>query len=91
MFFGGGELALVAPADGRGQREESPRVEPFREVVLRGVVFERLVGNRGDHLLHLRQILGAADDGSRIGVLEEKVAECELLGDIFVQLREQRF
>jgi len=91
VLFGGGELALVAPADGRGQREEAPRVEPFREVVLRGVVFERLVGNRGDHLLHLRQILGAADDGSRIGVLEEEVAECELLGDIFVQLREQRF
>jgi len=54
------------------------------------VVFERPVGDRGDHLLHLRQVLRAADLGARVWVLENEVAEGELFGDVVVQLREQR-
>jgi len=91
MFLGRRELALVAPADRRRQREQPPGIEPFRKVVLRRVIFECLVGDRGDHLLHLHQVFGLADDGTRIGVFEEEFAEGELLVDIFVQLREQRF
>ena len=52
--------------------------------------FERPVGDRGDHLLHLRQVLRAADLGARVWVLENEVAEGELFGDVVVQLREQR-
>ena len=59
-------------------------------MILRGVVFERPVGDRGDHLLHLRQVLRAADLGTRVWVLENEVAEGELFGDVVVQLREQR-
>ena len=84
------EVALVVLADRRREREQAPRVEPFREVVLRSVVFERLVGDRGDHLLHLREVLGAADLGARVGVLENEVPEGELLGDVFAQLRKER-
>ena len=58
---------------------------------MRRVIFECLVGDRGDHLLHLHQVFGLADDGTRIGVFEEEFAEGELLVYIFVQLREQRF
>ena len=90
VFFDRREVALVILADRRCQREQSPRVEPFREVILRGVVFERPVGDRGDHLLHLRQVLRAADLGARVWVLENEVAEGELFGDVVVQLREQR-
>ena len=54
------------------------------------MVFERLVGDRGDHLLHLREVLGAADLGARVGVLENEVPEGELLGDVFAQLRKER-
>ena len=90
VFFDRREVALVILADRRRQREQSPRVEPFREVILRGVVFERPVGDRGDHLLHLRQVLRAADLGARVWVLENEVAEGELFGDVVVQLREQR-
>ena len=91
MFLGRSELALVAPADRRCQREQPPGIEPFRKVVLRRVIFECLVGDRGDHLLHLHQVFGLADDGTRVGVFEEEFAEGKLLVDIFVQLREQRF
>ena len=100
MLLDRGEVALVVLADRGRQREEAPRVEPFREVVLRGVVLrevvlrgvvlERAVGDRGDHLLHLGEVLRAADLGPRVGVLEDEVPEGELLGDVFVQLREQR-
>ena len=88
--FARGEVALVVAADGGRQREQTARVEPLGEVVLRGVVLEGVVGDGGNHLLHLLQVAGAADDGPRGGVLEDEVAEGELPGDVFVQLREQR-
>ena len=90
VFGDRGEMALVVPADGGRQGKEAPRVEPLRKVVLRGVVFERPVGDRGDHLLHLREVPGAADLGARLGVLEYEVAEGELAVDEVVQLREER-
>ena len=83
------EVALVVLADRGGQRKEAARVEPLREVVLRGVVLEGFVGDRGDHLLHLRQVPGPADLLARGGVLEDEVAEGELAVDVVVQLREQ--
>ena len=54
------------------------------------MVFEGPVGDRGDHLLHLRQVFRAADLGPRVGVLEDEVPEGEFHGDVVVQLREQR-
>ena len=54
------------------------------------MVFEGPVGNRGDHLLHLGEVLGASDFGAGFGVFEDEVAECELLGDVFAQLGEER-
>ena len=90
VLLDGGEVALVVLADRGREREEPPRIEPFREVVLRGVVFERVVGDRGDHLLHLREVFRAADLGARLGILEDEVPEGELLGDVVAQLREQR-
>ena len=59
-------------------------------MVLRGVVVEGVVRDGGDHLLHLRQVLGPADHRARVGVAEDEVAESELGGDVVVELGKQR-
>ena len=90
MLFGRPEMALVELADRRGQRKQSARVEPFRKVVLRGVVLEDVVGNRRDEPLHLVEILRPADHTPRREVFEEKIAEGEPSGDEVRQLLQQR-
>ena len=59
-------------------------------MVLRGVVLEHRVGNLRNQLLHIAQILGATDQRTIDGILEDEVAEGKLLTDIVSQLLVQR-
>ena len=84
------EVVAVEGADRGRQREQTTRIEPLREVVLRGVILEHRVGDVGNQLLHIAQILGATDEGAVRWVLEYEIAKGKFALDIVGQLLVQR-
>ncbi len=91
VFCDRGEMAFVVASDSCRQREQTARIEPFRQVVLRSVVFEQFVRYSRDEFLHLGEVFGPSDFGARRQVTEHEVAERELRGDVFMELEQQRF
>ena len=80
------EMGAIEGANRRCQWEQTARIEPLREVVLRGVILEYRVGDLRNQFLHIAQIFGASDQCAIDWIAELEIAKCELASDIVGQL-----
>ena len=84
------EMCTVEGADRRRQREQTTRIEPLREVVVRGVMFEYRVGNLRNQFLHITQVLRATDQSTIDRITELEIAKRKLTSNVLGKLLVQR-